>query len=469
SPRCSREGRPLLRRPGPADARGVDAPAEADDPARRPADPVAHHEVLLELRLPRLRALPRLQGRGDQAVLPRLQRGAHERLRPPRRRQDGRAPRQRHPRLVDDLREYGAQLDDRRADEGGRAVSRGRGGLPRDLRRRPHRRAAPRHDRHAHGERQDGALPVRATDAPVPRRVAPGRERCRGDPRRRRRRPLDQRRLLRLPAGDPRPSRPRRGPRRSRVPPPDRRGQSDRVSVQGLLGADGHPEGQADPRDAARVGRAALGEPARPRAAGRDADRLMLTASLDLEHGPARVLAIGCHADDIEIGCGGTLLALAERRPDVEVTWLVLSANGARGEEARASAEAFLSGLETPPRVLLETFRDGFFPYLGGAVKDRFEALKGEVSPELVFTHVGIDLHQDHRLVSELTWNTFRDHLILEYEIPKYDADLTAPNVYVPLGPDVLQRKVDLLLEHFPSQRGKHWFTEDLFRSLARV
>jgi LmbE family N-acetylglucosaminyl deacetylase len=195
----------------------------------------------------------------------------------------------------------------------------------------------------------------------------------------------------------------------------------------------------------------------------------MLTASLDLRDGPARVLAIGCHADDIEIGCGGTLLALAERRPDLEVTWLVLSANGARGEEARASAAAFLSGLEKPPVIFLETFRDGFFPYLGGAVKDRFEALKDEVSPELVFTHVGVDLHQDHRLVSELTWNTFRDHLILEYEIPKYDADLAAPNVYVPLAPDVLQRKVDLLLEHFPSQHGKHWFTEDLFRSLARV
>jgi LmbE family N-acetylglucosaminyl deacetylase len=195
----------------------------------------------------------------------------------------------------------------------------------------------------------------------------------------------------------------------------------------------------------------------------------MLTASLDLRDGPASVLVIGCHADDIEIGCGGTLLALAERRPDMEVTWLVLSANGARGEEAHASAAAFLSDLEKQPRILLETFRDGFFPYLGGAVKDRFEALKDEVSPELVFTHVGVDLHQDHRLVSELTWNTFRNHLILEYEIPKYDADLAAPNVYVPLAPDVLQRKVDLLLEHFPSQRGKHWFTEDLFRSLARV
>ena len=195
----------------------------------------------------------------------------------------------------------------------------------------------------------------------------------------------------------------------------------------------------------------------------------MLTASLDLERGPARILAIGCHADDVELGCGGTLLALAERRPDLEVTWVVLGAAGVRAEEARSSAAAFLDGTSATATVVVEGFRDGFFPYLGPAVKDRFEELKREVSPEVIFTHVGIDLHQDHRLVSELTWNTFRDHLILEYEIPKYDADLTAPNVYVPLSEAVVQRKVELLLEHFPSQRDKHWFTEDLFRGLMRL
>jgi LmbE family N-acetylglucosaminyl deacetylase len=195
----------------------------------------------------------------------------------------------------------------------------------------------------------------------------------------------------------------------------------------------------------------------------------MLTASLDLERGPARVLAIGCHADDIEIGCGGTLLALGERRPDLEVTWLVLSADGTRADEARASATAFLDVVSTRATIAVEAFRDGFFPYLGPAVKERFEELKREISPDLIFTHVGIELHQDHRLVSELTWNTFRDHLILEYEIPKYDADLTAPNVYVPLSEDLVRRKVELLLEHFPSQRDKHWFTEDLFRGLMRV
>jgi LmbE family N-acetylglucosaminyl deacetylase len=194
----------------------------------------------------------------------------------------------------------------------------------------------------------------------------------------------------------------------------------------------------------------------------------MLTASLDLERGPARVLAIGCHADDIELGCGGTLLSLVERRPELEVTWLVLGAEGARADEARASADAFLEGAGAKT-VIVEGFRDGFFPYLGPAVKDRFEELKRDLSPDLIFTHVGIDLHQDHRLVSELTWNTFRNHLILEYEIPKYDADLTAPNLYVPLSEELVRRKVELLLEHFPSQRDKHWFTEDLFRGLMRL
>jgi LmbE family N-acetylglucosaminyl deacetylase len=194
----------------------------------------------------------------------------------------------------------------------------------------------------------------------------------------------------------------------------------------------------------------------------------MLTASLDLERGPARVLAIGCHSDDVEIGCGGTLLALAELRPELDVTWLVLGAEGARADEARDSAAAFLSRA-SHATIVVEGFRDGFFPYLGPAVKDRFEELKREVSPDVIFTHTGTDLHQDHRLVSELTWNTFRDHLILEYEVPKYDADLAAPNVYVPLSDAVVTRKVELLLEHFPSQRDKHWFTDDLFRGLMRL
>jgi LmbE family N-acetylglucosaminyl deacetylase len=194
-----------------------------------------------------------------------------------------------------------------------------------------------------------------------------------------------------------------------------------------------------------------------------------MLATMLSRRAPTRVLAIGCHADDIEIGCGGTILDLAERRPDLEVTWLVLSADGARAGEAHASAQGFLGGLAAPAQIFVETFRDGFFPYEGAAVKERFEQLKGEVSPDVIFTHVGTDRHQDHRLACELTWNTFRDHLILEYEIPKWDADLTPPNVYVPLSEAIVRRKVDLLQKHFASQQQKHWFTDDLFRALLRL
>jgi LmbE family N-acetylglucosaminyl deacetylase len=194
----------------------------------------------------------------------------------------------------------------------------------------------------------------------------------------------------------------------------------------------------------------------------------MLAAALD-RRDELRVLAIGCHPDDIEIGCGGTILDLAERRPDLELTWLALSADGTRANEAQASARGFLEGLVTTPQIFVESFRDGFFPYEGAAVKERFEQLKAQVSPDVIFTHAATDRHQDHRLACELTWNTFRDHLILEYEIPKWDADLTPPNVYVPLTEATVRRKVDLLNEHFASQREKHWFTDDLFRALLRL
>ncbi len=195
----------------------------------------------------------------------------------------------------------------------------------------------------------------------------------------------------------------------------------------------------------------------------------MFTLSLDGRERIRSVLAIGCHADDIEIGCGGTMLTLLERYPDVEVTWLVLSAQGERAAEACASAESFLAGTRRPPRVELECFRDGFFPYVGADVKEAFERLKADVAPQVIFTHAGTDLHQDHRLVSELTWNTFRDHVILEFEIPKYDADLRSPNVFVALTEEVAHRKVEALLAGFPSQRSKHWFTEDLFLGLMRL
>jgi LmbE family N-acetylglucosaminyl deacetylase len=177
---------------------------------------------------------------------------------------------------------------------------------------------------------------------------------------------------------------------------------------------------------------------------------------------PLRVLAIGSHADDIEIGCGGTLLRLAQCVDELDVHWVVLSGDGVRGAEARASAVAYGAQVE------VNGFRDAFFRY-GGEVKEFFEELKGRFEPDLVLTHHGADRHQDHRLVGELTWNTFRDHLILEYEIPKYDGDLGAPNVFFELDEAVARRKVDLLLESFPSQREKRWFTADLFMGLMRL
>ena len=180
------------------------------------------------------------------------------------------------------------------------------------------------------------------------------------------------------------------------------------------------------------------------------------------------VLAVGAHADDIEIGCGGTLLRLAEEHPDASVHWAVLSASGGREPEARASAAEFLAGFATS-HVVIEGFRDGYFPYSGGAVKDWFEALKSEIAPDLVLTHQRHDLHQDHRLVSDLTWNTFRDHLILEYEIPKYDGDFGSPNVFVPLSRAIARRKVETIQSHFASQMARHWFKDDLFEAVMRV
>jgi LmbE family N-acetylglucosaminyl deacetylase len=181
-----------------------------------------------------------------------------------------------------------------------------------------------------------------------------------------------------------------------------------------------------------------------------------------------RVLALGCHSDDIEIGAGGTLLRLQEAVPELEVHWVVFSAHGSRRDEARASAEGML-GEVADLRVDLHAFRDGYFPYQGADVKDVFEELKSLPAPDLILTHHRQDLHQDHRLLCELTWNTFRDHLVLEYEIPKYDGDLGHPNLFVAVEERHCRRKVELLMTHFATQRDKHWFTEDLFLGLMRL
>jgi LmbE family N-acetylglucosaminyl deacetylase len=189
---------------------------------------------------------------------------------------------------------------------------------------------------------------------------------------------------------------------------------------------------------------------------------------LDEGAGPRRILALGAHSDDIEIGCGGTILRLAAERRRLEVLWVVFCSTPERAAEARSSAAAFLQGVELP-QVVVKDYRDGFLPYSGAAIKDEFEALKRTFSPDLVLTHYRQDQHQDHRLLSDLTWNTWRDHLILEYEIPKYDGDLGSPNFFARLSPATLDRKIALLLEHFRSQAGKAWFTSDLFRAAARI
>ncbi len=181
-----------------------------------------------------------------------------------------------------------------------------------------------------------------------------------------------------------------------------------------------------------------------------------------------RNLCLGAHCDDAEIGCSGTLLSLLEQAPDVSVTWVVLSSDERRAQEALESAHALL-GRIPKKTVAIQRFRDGFLPYQGAEVKEYFETLKADTAPDVIFTHYRHDLHQDHRLVSELTWNTFRDHLIWEYEIPKYDGDLGSPNVFVPLTADVCQNKIDNLLTSFRSQRDKRWFSEELFRSLMRL
>jgi len=182
---------------------------------------------------------------------------------------------------------------------------------------------------------------------------------------------------------------------------------------------------------------------------------------------PLEVLCLGCHSDDIEIGCGGAILRLAQQYPDCNLHWVVFSAIGVRENEARRAAKLFAeSRVKT---LLLKTFEDGFMPYAGAEVKRVFEKELKQIHPDLVFTHQGKDAHQDHRLISELTWNTFRDHMILEYEIPKYDGDLGRPSVFVPLGEDIYQKKVRCLMESFKSQRTKHWFEPETFLALMRL
>jgi LmbE family N-acetylglucosaminyl deacetylase len=180
------------------------------------------------------------------------------------------------------------------------------------------------------------------------------------------------------------------------------------------------------------------------------------------------VLCLGAHSDDIEIGAGATILRWIGLGVHVDIHWCVLSAAGERAVEGEASAKAFTAGAERV-KIDLLTFRDGSFPYDGGELKAWFESLKTRVDPDVILTHQRHDAHQDHREVCRLTWNTFRDHLILEYEIPKWDGDLCQPNIYVPVDLPIMERKIELLLAHFGSQRSKDWFDAETFRGLARL
>ena len=179
------------------------------------------------------------------------------------------------------------------------------------------------------------------------------------------------------------------------------------------------------------------------------------------------VLCLGSHPDDIEIGCGGTILRLVERG-DVQFYWSVLSGNSKRSKEALEGANDFLKSVKLK-KIDIQQFRESYFPFVGAHIKDYFEKLKKEFSPDLVLTHYSNDAHQDHRLISDLTWNTFRDHFILEYEVPKYDGDLGKPNFYVHLDEPLVQMKISLILSIFKTQKEKHWFTEETFRSILRI
>ncbi|MCA9192840.1 MAG: PIG-L family deacetylase [Planctomycetales bacterium] len=180
------------------------------------------------------------------------------------------------------------------------------------------------------------------------------------------------------------------------------------------------------------------------------------------------ILCLGAHADDIEIGCGATLLQIVALRPDLRIKWVVFTSDSQRQVEAQASAEAILAGVAHASIEILQ-FSDRYLPWAGQQVKEKFFQLQETINPDLIFTHLLEDRHQDHRLLSELTWNTFRNHLIWEYEIPKYEGDLGHPNCYVSIPAKIGERKIDLLLEHFASQGNKSWFNRDTFRALMHI
>jgi LmbE family N-acetylglucosaminyl deacetylase len=193
----------------------------------------------------------------------------------------------------------------------------------------------------------------------------------------------------------------------------------------------------------------------------------MLQLRFDTDQRPPSILLIGAHCDDIEIGCAGAVLQLVKSYPRARFAWATLSSDPVRALETRQAASRLLAGADDPV-VQVEAFRGSYFPHCGPELKEYFEGLKA-FAPDLILTHCRHDLHQDHRITNELTWNTFRNHAILEYEIPKFDGDLGVPNVFFPLTREQMKRKCDVLLDCFPSQHSRQWFTRDTFEALARL
>jgi LmbE family N-acetylglucosaminyl deacetylase len=181
-----------------------------------------------------------------------------------------------------------------------------------------------------------------------------------------------------------------------------------------------------------------------------------------------KILCLGAHSDDIEIGCGGTILKLVEEAPNAEFRWVVFSGNKIRNREAQQSASFFLNEIESK-QINICDFRESYFPFVGAEIKNCFEKISKEFNPDIIFTHFGGDAHQDHMLISKLTWNTFRNHFIIEYEIPKYDGDLGAPNLFVHLDESLVQKKIDSIFNFFQTQKSKIWFSEENFRSILRI
>lgn len=180
------------------------------------------------------------------------------------------------------------------------------------------------------------------------------------------------------------------------------------------------------------------------------------------------ILCLGAHCDDIEIGCGGTMLQFLQSNSNISMTWVVFCSDDERSREAARSFDRF-SQNALHNKIVIHHFRDGFLPWLGLEVKEAFEEMKAWADPDVIFTHYREDLHQDHRLISDLTWNTFRNHLILEYEIMKYDGDIGRTNTYMPIDEENCRKKIDLIMDSYRSQKSKKWFTDDLFWALPRI